>query len=83
MAKGVSKQRKKDYIGKHVVVRKQDGSTVAGKLVAVRGNTVVLRDSRGKVVKTKAFFPFFGAGFGFGFPGFFPGFGFGFPGFFW
>jgi hypothetical protein len=91
----IRKEQVKKLIGKEIYALKKDGSTVAGKLVRIQGNTLILSPKKGKGVQTKAILPLvlfdllaigtspfaFGGGFG-GFGGFGGGeFGFGGTGF--
>jgi len=81
----VTKAQAQQLVGKHIYAVRKDRSVVYGKLVAIKGNSLVLERRSGKKVQTKAFIaplvlfdllaigtaPFYG-GFGYG-----PGFGFG------
>jgi small nuclear ribonucleoprotein (snRNP)-like protein len=89
MAGGITKQQVKALLGQQVVARMKDGSAVSGKLVKIKGGTLVLQGAKektGKTVKTKAFLPLvlfdvaaIGAGTGFGPYGYggYDGYGFG------
>lgn len=91
------KLKAKEWVGKRVSIRKRDGSAVHGKLVAVRGNQLMIQPE-GKSVKTKALLPLllydvaalgaygayapYGYG-GYGYGGIAPyGYGYGYPYFF-
>jgi hypothetical protein len=79
----VSKIRKEDVrklIGKEVHALRKDGTVHSGKLVSIKGNTLMLSPKRGKKVQTKAIIPLvlfdllaigtapyaFGGGYGYG-----------------
>ncbi|MBD0379816.1 50S ribosomal protein L33 [Paenibacillus sedimenti] len=56
----VSKIRKEDVrklIGKQILAVKKDGTKVAGKLVRISGNTLIVAPQKGKKVQTKAIVP--------------------------
>ncbi|KAA9008473.1 hypothetical protein F4V43_00905 [Paenibacillus spiritus] len=57
MAHPVTKQQVRQLIGKHIVAVTKDGTRVAGKLVRISGNRLVLKPSPGKKVQTKALIP--------------------------
>lgn len=57
----VSKKKVRSLIGKNVYAMRKDGSVVKGKLVALRGNRLMIDrqgsgKGRGKTVHTKGFF---------------------------
>lgn len=75
----VTKAQAQQLVGKHIYAVRKDRSVVYGKLVAIKGNSLILERGNGKQVKTKAFVPlvlfdllaigtapFWGGGFGFG-----------------
>jgi hypothetical protein len=92
----VSKIRKEEVrklIGKEVYALQKDGSMVTGKLVRIKGNTLLLSSKKGKGVQTKAIIPLvlfdllaigtspFAYG-GYGYGGYGGGYGgYGYPGF--
>ncbi|REK75720.1 hypothetical protein [Paenibacillus paeoniae] len=98
MRKHVSRAQVRKLVGKSIYAMRKDGSVVSGKLVALRGNRLLMasnkgKGSKGKKVRTKAFFllplllfdllaigtlPFWGGGFGYG--GGFGGYGGGYGG---
>lgn len=98
MRNNVSRAQVRKLVGKSIYAMRKDGSVVSGRLVALRGNRLILstskgKGSKGKKVKTKAFFlwplllfdllaigtlPFWGGGFGYG--GGFGGYGGGYGG---
>ncbi|MCI3925183.1 hypothetical protein MO973_33730 [Paenibacillus sp. TRM 82003] len=84
----VTAKQVKSLIGRQVVAQRRDGSVVAGKLVKIKGDRLILESSKGKSVRTKALLPlllydlaavgtapYAGAGFGgYGYGGY-PGYG--------
>ncbi|SDN31768.1 hypothetical protein SAMN04487897_102487 [Paenibacillus sp. yr247] len=55
-----SKIRKEDVqklVGKNIVALKKDGTSVAGKLVRISGNTLIVAPQKGKKVQVKAIIP--------------------------
>ena len=57
MTQPVTKKQVMRLVGKHIVAVKKDGTKVAGKLVRVSGNRLVLQHVSGKKVQTKALIP--------------------------
>lgn len=89
MASKVRKEDVRKLIGKNIFAVKKDGTHVAGKLVRISGNTLMVAPENGKKVQVKAIVPLvlfdllaigtspFAFG---GFGGWGPGFGGGFGG---
>ncbi|SDF84681.1 hypothetical protein SAMN04488542_11870 [Fontibacillus panacisegetis] len=57
MNKTVTKREAQKWLGKSITAYKKDGSIVTGKLVKISGNRLIVRQSSGKKVKTKAIIP--------------------------
>jgi len=53
----VTKEQARKLVGKKIYALKKDGSMVSGKLVAIRGNRLVLEQPRGKNVRVKGLLP--------------------------
>lgn len=55
--RGVTKAQASKLIGKRIYALHKNGSVVSGKLIRISGNRLVLEQSKGKKVKTKAIIP--------------------------
>lgn len=53
----VTREQARKLVGQQIVALRKDGGIVGGKLVRISGNKLILEASRGKKVRTKAFFP--------------------------
>ncbi|MFF2888977.1 hypothetical protein [Paenibacillus sp. NPDC057967] len=61
MRNNVSRAQVRKLVGKSIYAMRKDGSVVSGKLVALRGNRLIMskgkgKGSKGKKARTKAFF---------------------------
>jgi hypothetical protein len=57
MSMAVTKEQARKLVGKKIYAMKKDGSIVSGKLVAIRGNRLVLEQPRGKKAQVKGILP--------------------------
>ncbi|UKS24867.1 hypothetical protein LOZ80_25080 [Paenibacillus sp. HWE-109] len=57
MASKVRKEDVRKLVGKHIFALKKDGTSVAGKLVRISGNTLIVAPQNGKKVQVKAVIP--------------------------
>ncbi|MFC5449697.1 hypothetical protein ACFPOG_15610 [Paenibacillus aestuarii] len=57
MASKIRKEDVRKLIGKEIFAVKKDGTRVAGKLVRINGNTLIVASAKGKKVQTKAIVP--------------------------
>ncbi|MFL1677376.1 hypothetical protein QJQ58_29200 [Paenibacillus dendritiformis] len=55
--RGVTKAQASKLVGKRIYALHKNGSVVSGKLIRISGNRLVLEQSKGKKVKTKAIIP--------------------------
>jgi hypothetical protein len=88
----VNRAEVRSLVGRSIIAWKNDGGIVTGKLVAIKGNRLIVKPSHSKTVQTKAFLPLLlfdvaaiGAAGSYGYGGFGPypyGYGYGYPGFF-
>ena len=53
----VTKEQARKMVGRKIYALKKDGSIVSGKLVAIRGNQLVLEKPRGKKAQVKGILP--------------------------
>jgi len=53
----VTKEQARKLVGRKIYALRKDGSIVSGKLVAIRGNRLVLERPRGKKAQVKAILP--------------------------
>ncbi|BCG57945.1 hypothetical protein [Paenibacillus sp. URB8-2] len=57
MTQLVTKKQVMKLVGKNIVAVKKDGTKVAGKLLRISGNRLIVQRSGGKKVQTKALIP--------------------------
>lgn len=55
--RGVTKAQASKLVGKRIYALHKNGSVMSGKLIRISGNRLVLEQSKGKKVKTKAIIP--------------------------
>ncbi|SFB27754.1 hypothetical protein SAMN05216312_105185 [Cohnella sp. OV330] len=53
----VTKSQAQKLVGRHIYAVRKDRSVVYGKLVAIKGNSLILERGKGKQVQTKAIIP--------------------------
>ena len=57
MSMAVTRDQARKLVGKKIYALRKDGSVVSGKLVAIRGNRLVLEQPRGKKARVKGILP--------------------------
>ncbi|CAH8717137.1 hypothetical protein M5W83_09755 [Paenibacillus thiaminolyticus] len=54
---GVTKAQASKLVGKRIYALHKNGSVVSGKLIRISGNRLIMAQSKGKKVRTKAIIP--------------------------